>query len=166
MKLDSFTAIVAALEDAGVRYLVAGGMAVNAHGYLRFTKDLDIVVELVPENIERAFAALGGVGYHPSVPVTSSQFADQRIRESWIAEKGMTVLNFWSDEHRETPVDVFVAMPFDFETEFRSALAKGLGSLTVRFISIPTLISMKRVAGRPQDLIDIDYLRLRFEDRP
>jgi len=35
MKLTSFEAIVRALDEAGVRYLVAGGLAVNAHGYLR-----------------------------------------------------------------------------------------------------------------------------------
>jgi len=45
MKLASFEAIARALDDAGVRYLVAGGLAVNAHGYLRFTKDVDIVVQ-------------------------------------------------------------------------------------------------------------------------
>ena len=72
MRLMSFTAIVTALQDAGVRYLVAGGLAVNAHGYLRFTKDIDIVVQLVPENIERAFAALTSAGYKPSVPITAA----------------------------------------------------------------------------------------------
>jgi hypothetical protein len=41
MKLASVEALVAALEEAGVRYLVAGGLAVNAHGYLRFTHDVD-----------------------------------------------------------------------------------------------------------------------------
>lgn len=50
MKLASFEAIVRALNDAGVRYLVAGGLAVNAHGYLRFTKDVDFVVQLVPDS--------------------------------------------------------------------------------------------------------------------
>ena len=44
MKLASFEAIAGALDDAGVRYLVAGGLAVNAHGYLRFTKDVDMFV--------------------------------------------------------------------------------------------------------------------------
>lgn len=34
-----------------MKYLVAGGLAVNAHGYLRFTKDVDFVVQLVPDNI-------------------------------------------------------------------------------------------------------------------
>ena len=43
MKLASFEALVAALENAGVRYLVAGGLAVNAYGYLRLTHDVDLV---------------------------------------------------------------------------------------------------------------------------
>lgn len=164
MKLASFTAIVAALEDAGVRYLVAGGMAVNAHGYLRFTKDVDLVIELVPENIKRSFAAIHTLGYRPMVPITAEQFADDSQRESWIVDKGMTVLNFWSDQYRETPIDVFVTTPFDFEREYRSALVKPLGPVTVRFVSIPTLINMKKIAGRTQDLIDIEHMQMRLED--
>ena len=105
MKLASFEAIVRALEKAGVRYLVVGGLAVNAHGYLRFTKDVDFVVQLIPDNIERAFAALGALGYRPTVPIMAEQFADAALRESWIRDKGMRVLLFWSDAHRETPID-------------------------------------------------------------
>ncbi len=52
MNLSSFDALVTALAASGVRYLIAGGLAVNAHGYLRFTKDVDVVVRLVPDNIE------------------------------------------------------------------------------------------------------------------
>jgi hypothetical protein len=37
-----FESIVAALEEGGVRYVIAGGFAVNLHGFLRFTKDLDL----------------------------------------------------------------------------------------------------------------------------
>jgi hypothetical protein len=40
--LQSFEALRQALHRAGVRYLVAGGLAVAAHGYLRFTKGVDI----------------------------------------------------------------------------------------------------------------------------
>ena len=164
MKLTSFEALVTALEDAGVRYLVAGGLAVNAYGYLRFTKDVDFVVQLVPENIERAFAALGNLGYRPMVPISAAQFADAGLREGWIRDKGMQVLQFWSDAHRETPVDMFVREPFVFDEEYQHALVKPLGAITVRFVSIPALIRMKEEAGRPQDKIDIDYLRMRLED--
>lgn len=165
MKLASFETIARALEDAGVRYLVAGGLAVNAHGYLRFTKDVDFVVQLAPDNIVRAFAALRALGYRPMVPITAEQFADAALRESWIRDKGMQVLQFWSDQHIETPVDVFVSEPFPFEEEYGRALVKPLhGAIDVRFVCIPTLIRMKEAAGRPQDRIDVEHLRMRLED--
>ena len=165
VKLASFEAIVSALEDASVRYLVAGGLAVGAHGYMRLTKDADVVVQLFPENIQRAFSALGSLGYRPLVPITAEQFADAALRESWILEKGMRVLQFWSDKHRETPVDMFVTEPFHFDEEYGRALVKPLyGTIPVRFVTIPTLIRMKETAGRPQDRIDIEHLRMRLED--
>src|SRR5216117_842124 len=126
MKLASFEALVAALEAAGVRYLVAGGLAVNAYGYLRFTKDVDLVVQLVPETIESAFRALATLGYRPMAPITATQFANPALRAGWIRDKGMQVLQFWSDQHRETPVDVFVTEPFPFDDEYRIALVKPL----------------------------------------
>ena len=164
MKLASFEAVIRAFEQAGVRYLVAGGLAVNAHGLLRFTKDVDLVVQLLPENVERAFRALGKLGYRPMVPITAAQFADAHQRETWIREKGMQVLQFWSDAHRETPVDLFVTEPFAFDQEYERALIKPLGPTAVRFVTIPTLIRMKEIAGRPQDRIDIEHLRMRLDD--
>jgi hypothetical protein len=164
MKLASFDAIVTALDRAGVRYLIAGGLAVNAHGYLRFTKDVDLVVQLVPANAKAAFAALAAIGYRPVVPVTAEQFADAKLRDTWISEKGMQVLQFWSDSHRETPVDMFVREPFPFDKEHARALVKPLGAVPVRFVSIPTLIEMKTAAGRAQDMIDIEHLKIRLED--
>jgi hypothetical protein len=159
VKLGSFDLLVRALDNAGVRYLVAGGLAVNAHGYLRFTRDVDIVLQLAPGNIAAAFDALEAIGYRPLVPITAADFADAAKRAAWIRDKGMTVLNFWCDAHRDTPVDVFVTEPFDFDREYGRALVKPLGSIAVRFVSIPALVRMKEVAGRPQDKIDIAYLR-------
>ena len=108
MKLSSFEALAAALQAAGVRYLVAGGLAVGAHGDLRFTKDVDIVIQLIPDNIARAFSALTSLGYRPIVPITMAQFSNQTLRESWVRDKEMQVLQFWSDTHLETSVDVSI----------------------------------------------------------
>lgn len=165
MTLASFEAIVRALNDAGVHYLIAGGLAVNAHGYLRFTKDADVIIQLVPDNIKRAFAALAALGYKPLAPVTAEQFADRTTREGWIRDKNMQVLQLWSDRHRETSIDVFAYEPFSFDEEYANSLMKPLyGSVEVRFVSIPTLIKMKQAAGREQDRIDIEHLRMRLED--
>lgn len=165
MRLKSFEAITAALEAAGVRYLVAGGLAVAAHGYLRFTKEVDLVIELIPENIEQTFAALGSLGYKPTVPITASQFANAELRASWIHDKGMQVLQFWCDAHIETPIDVFVAEPFPFDQEYQHAMIKPLhASRPVRFVSLPTLIRMKEGAGRQQDIEDVAHLRVERKD--
>ena len=148
MKVSSFEAVAAALNGACVRYLVAGGLAVNAHGYVRLTHDVDLVVQLDPANILPAFAALAGLGYRPLVPVTAAQFADPAQRAAWIRDKGMTVLNFHSDRHLTATVDIFVSEPFDFDAEYACALQAELSpGAVVRFVSIPTLIAMKELSG-------------------
>ena len=161
MKLRSFEAIVLALAGGGVRYLVAGGLAVNAHGFVRLTKDADLVVELDPDNIRAAFLALATLGYRPLVPITADQFADAETRSALIREKGMKVLQFYSEQHRETPVDVFVEMPFPFDEELQHAMVRPLAdSGPVPFVSRSTLIRMKEAVGREQDRIDVENLRL------
>lgn len=80
-------------------------------------------------------------------------------------DKNMQVLQLWSDRHRETAIDIFVEEPFSFEKEYANALIKPLyGTIEVRFVSIPTLIKMKEAAGREQDRIDIEHLRMRLDD--
>lgn len=165
MKVSSFEALAEALHAANVRYLVAGGLAVAAHGYLRFTKDVDLVVHLGRDNARRAVDVLAGLGYRPHVPVRAEDLSDPRERNRWIEGKGLVVLSFFSDLHRETPVDVFVAEPFDFDEEYEAALVKELRpGLPVRFVRRATLIEMKRRAGRQQDLADIEQLELRGDD--
>ncbi|MGI8820242.1 MAG: nucleotidyl transferase AbiEii/AbiGii toxin family protein [Chthoniobacterales bacterium] len=160
MKLASFESIVAALNREKVHFLVVGGVAVNAHGYLRYTKDVHLVVRLSDEDVLGAFRALETIDYHPAVPVTAQQFSDAAMRAQWRQEKGMRVLKFWSDAHRETPLDVFVYEPFDFDLEYQRALVgTDPDDPGARFAGIPALISMKAQAGRPLDLIDIEKLR-------
>ncbi len=165
MKKVSLRSVMEVLDGKGVRFLVVGGLAVNAHGLLRFTADVDIVVQLVPDNIHRAFAALATIGYRPLVPVTAADFADAAIRAAWIRDKGMRVLQFRSDEHKSVTVDVFVAEPFPFDEEFARALKKPLtGGIVVPFVSLETLLRMKAEAGRPRDLADIAELKHRMKD--
>jgi len=159
LKLASIEAIVRSLNDAKVPFIVVGGLAVVAHGYGRQTQDLDLVIRLDPETIRAAFRALAALGYQPRVPVTADGFADPNQRARWIREKGMTVLNFHSDRHRETPVDVFVTEPFDFQVEYSSAKIEAIAPhALVRVVRRGTLIRLKREAGRPQDIADIAEL--------
>ena len=92
MEVRSIEAVIRALNDAGVRYLIAGGLAVIAHGYTRATQDMDLILDLGEANLSRAMTALAGLKYRPTVPVAMELFADPRMRRQWIDEKGMLVL--------------------------------------------------------------------------
>ncbi len=143
-----------------MQYLIVGGLAVNAYGYERFTHDVDLVVGLQPENVIRGLHALQGTGYQPAIPVSPEQFGDRALRESWRTEKQMLVLKLRSDLHRRTPVDVPVYEPFDFPAEYAAAKWETvLGDCKAPVISYPTLLAMKREAGRPKDLQDIEALQ-------
>ena len=84
MKVSSLEAIFRALEKAEGRYLVVGGLAVIAHGYVRLTQDLDLVLDLEPSSLNRALQALESLGYRPRVPVALSDFGNPELGKDWI----------------------------------------------------------------------------------
>jgi hypothetical protein len=155
--MERFEPIFEALNATGVRYVVVGGLAVNLHGYQRFTKDVDVVLELLPERTERALEALQAIGYNPRLPVRLADFGDPAIRERWVRDKGMVVFQMYNDRLRMT-VDIFVEYPMDFESLWRDAAGAQLSRTTIRMASLEHLIQMKRSAGRPQDVADIEAL--------
>jgi hypothetical protein len=160
MELRSVEAIVGALNAAKVRYLIVGGLAVNAHGYQLMTVDVDLVVKLKTENLLAGLRALVGLGYAPRIPVSPEQFADPAIRDTWLSEKGMLFFQLHSDIHRTTPIDFFVHEPFDFDTEYEQAISEPIApGLEARIIRLETLMEMKRAANRLKDLVDLDALQ-------
>lgn len=150
--------VLHALNRAGVRYLVVGGVAVVLHGYLRTTVDLDLVVELKPDNVRRAMRALGDLHYRPRAPVPAEALADPEERERWIREKGLTVFSLWSPAHPTLEVDVFVSEPFDFGVVYARAVRVPLERSEVTVIAFEDLIALKRRVGRPRDQEDIAAL--------
>jgi hypothetical protein len=157
--MTQFEAIFAALQATGARYVVVGGVAVNLHGYQRFTKDVDLVVELVPDQALRVLGALQSLGFRPNIPVKVTDFADPAIRDSWVRDKGMMVFQMFSDTSRVT-VDIFAQYPVAFDALYAESTAVSLPGAQIRIASIQHLMQMKRDAGRPQDLLDIEKLEL------
>lgn len=159
MKLASLETVFRALNQAGVRYLVVGGLAVIAHGYVRFTQDLDLVIALEEQNARLAVEVLKQLGYRPRVPVQPEAFADRSQRETWIREKQMLVFQLVSDRHPTVSIDVFVHEPFPFEEESRRALRHELApDVIVPVVSLDTLLRLKREANRPNDQQDLRML--------
>ncbi len=155
--------ILAALSASNVRYLVVGGVAVVLHGHLRTTMDLDLVIQLEPDNVRRALRAFEELGLQPLVPVPMQAFADPASRESWIRDKNMIVFSVWHPAKPTLKVDVFVSEPFDFDTVYERSVRVDLETAQARIVAIEDLLALKEEAGRPQDLADIASLKALVE---
>ena len=79
-----FEPIFQILNTAEVRYVVVGGLATLLHGHARATADVDLVVDLAPEEAAKMIQALVTRGFRPQVPVAPEQFATLRCEKSGI----------------------------------------------------------------------------------
>ena len=157
----SLESIFHTLNEAQARYLVVGGVAVIAHGYVRVTKDLDLVLDLSAEPLERALRALQGLGYHPINPVNIFDFAVPEKRRDWVENRNMIVFNLISDQFPDVVIDLFAKEPFEFDVAYDAATWREFApGIAARVVDYETLIKLKTEANRPQDQLDIEKLRL------
>ena len=156
-----------ALNASGTRYVVVGGVATVLYGYARFTADVDLVLDLEHAAAGRAMKALAALGLRPRVPVNLEDFANERLRESWVRDEGMQVFSLFNPDDPLIAVDVFADHPVDFEGLYARAEVRDIQAVPVRIASIPDLIHLKRLADRPHNREDVaeleEILRLKGE---
>jgi predicted nucleotidyltransferase len=150
--------LLAALNHAGVRYVVVGGVAVVLHGYLRATADLDLVLAMDEQNLRNALQTFDGIGFQSRAPVPLAAFADASERQRWIDEKNLQVFSLWHSKMPGFEVDLFVESPLPFDDLYARAVRVDLGETTVSVAAIDDLVAMKRAAGRPRDVEDVEAL--------
>jgi hypothetical protein len=79
-------------------------------------------------------------------------------RASWIADKGLTVFSLWSPDLPGLEVGLFVEEPFAFDEACTRAVRVDLDATWATVASLQDLVEMKRAAGRPLDLADVEAL--------
>ena len=160
MDLTSIEEIFRNLNEANVRYLVVGGLAVVAHGYVRFTADVDIFIDLEPRNVTKAVQVFSDLGYQPRAPVPIVDFIDAETRNSWVRDKNLKVFSLWNPNKSVTEVDLFVEAPMDFNEAAKKSKVFDAGSdLMIHVIGLDDLIHLKLEAGRRKDIDDVENLR-------
>jgi len=142
-----FKEFVQSLNDNQVRYLIVGGYAVAIYGYARYTKDLDIWIEMTRENANNVLRALDQFGFG-SLNLTVEDFTtpDQ-------------VIQFGYPPNR---IDIITTPDgVDFSTCFDTKYQVEVDGVLVNFIDLENLKQNKKASGRMQDLADLEKL----EDR-
>jgi len=165
VKIADFEDVIQAFHDARIQYLVAGGVAVNAHGYIRFTPNIDLALELRPCNIRRAFRALETLKYRPSIPFDAEGFANRNHNSRTSVAPESSPLFFQGDNGVLTPVNLLLMGAQDFSSEYEQAMqSEILPRVEARFLSIPALIRLKQSTDSYKDRDDIQHLQWLEED--
>lgn len=140
-------ALLDALARARIPYAVCGGVALAIHGAPRFTKDIDLLVR--SDDRDAIVVLIRDLGFDlPALPMTfgvGTPKAREVQRVSKIAG-GQTLT-----------LDLLVVGPA-LEPVWRGREVVEWGKRRIQIVSREGLIQMKRLAGRPQDLVDIDAL--------
>jgi hypothetical protein len=127
-----------------VRFVLLGGYAVGIHAKPRATKDLDLLVSGVGDNLSRVAAALVAFGAPAAVI-----HAAQNMGPSEIVYLGVPPVR----------IDILrQADGIDTEQVIERACSVQLAELVIPVIALDDLITNKRASGRPQDLADVALL--------
>ena len=154
-----------ALEEDKIEYVVVGGLALVLHGVVRLTADLDLIVALKEDNINKFSKTMTRLGYKPKVPVPTEQLGDVEKRKEWIEEKNMKVFSFFHQKEHFRLIDVFITEPISFKDLNKEKKIVKVKNIHIPICSIKHLIELKKKAGRPQDLSDIKALKkIRHEE--
>jgi hypothetical protein len=102
------------LDNAGVSYVLCGGLAVILHRIHRFTADIDLAVALDRDNLQRFIGVVTRLGYRPRAPVSAQDLLDPAKRRRWQDEKRATVFTFVDPAVPYRQIDAFLedALPF------------------------------------------------------
>jgi hypothetical protein len=128
-----------------VRYLVVGGYAVALHGYPRYTRDIDIWIEMDSGNAANAIRALEQFGFG-SLGLQAADFLvpDQVIQLGYPPNR----------------IDLITTVPgVEFESCYASRVEVEIEGVMVSFIDLDNLKKSKRATGRLQDLADLENLQ-------
>lgn len=147
-ELADLVTLCKALNAEGVRYLLIGGFAVILHGFVRGTKDIDLLVDASPENIQRLKKAMAVLPDN-----AASLIADDEVERYHVVRIADEIV-----------VDL---LKLACGVSYERAIDQGVEMRIVEGVPIPIagkelLIEMKNTV-RPSDAVDVQFLRLRIE---
>ncbi len=142
-----FKELLKIFAEKKVKYLIIGGYAVAKHAEPRYTKDLDIWIGNSTENAELVFQSLKAFG----APLQNMSVEDFTI-PTYVFQIGI----------EPSRIDILMGLKeLDFEECWQRRSASIIGEIEFQFISIDDLIFNKQLTGRPQDLLDVEILKLK-----
>jgi hypothetical protein len=157
--MTDFKALLHALTEGGVEFILIGGAAATVHGSSRLTRDVDVVYRRTRDNVARLVAAL--TPYHPYL-----RGAPPGLPFRWDAPTIERGLNF-TLVTQLGDLDVLgeIVGGGGYDALLPSTSLIRAFDVEVRCLDLDRLIEVKRAAGRPKDLETIAELEAIREER-
>ena len=143
------------LDEAHIRYVLVGGFALQLHGFQRATYDIDIALAMDEDNLSRFIEVALRLSLIPVMPVPLDSLKNAALIDQWHREKGMLAFALREAAPGGLVIDLLVKPEVRFAELAKRANKVTLLGHMVPIASIDDLITMKRVAARPKDQIDI-----------
>lgn len=147
MDLDDVLTVLAALERAGVRYAVFGGLAMAAHGFDRATRDLDLFVDPTDANVARLRTALSSVYDDPDI----AEITTEDLAGAYPAVR-------YGPPEVDYTIDIVSRVGEAFAFEDLALERVPAGDVTITVVAPETLYRMKRDTVRLRDRDDAQRL--------
>lgn len=146
--MNDFAAVLRALNEAEIRYVVVGGLAVIRHGAVRATKDVDVAVAMDGANVARVRALVER--WDATNPDGTP------LRRSEPSPGGALALR---TPHCLLDVLSEQLLPASFDEVRARADVKRIDGVEAPICSLADLVAMKRATGRGSDELDLERLR-------
>jgi predicted nucleotidyltransferase len=146
--------ILDALAGGGVEFVVIGGIAVQAHGYIRGTGDVDVVPRPSLLNLSRLAEVLVDLDAEVLRATSPVNVSDPQL----LKRAPLVPLLTRSGRLDLIDIDHLAGAPSSFDELQARALLVNLNGTEIPVAGLDDLVRMKRAAGRPQDLMDIGAL--------
>jgi len=144
--IDQLRELVARLAGAEVRFVLVGGYAATSHGSSLVTRDVDVALDLSPENLKKLHDALQDLNPHHRMGKEKRPFTEQDASDpNW---KNLYLTTDWGQ------LDCLgeVAGIGSFEDCEKKSEVLDLGDFQLRILTLDALIEAKRAIGRPKDI--------------
>jgi len=147
------------LNEKKVRYLIIGGVAVNLYGFPRMTFDLDLMIDIDDVKSVSGFVdSMNELGFKPDIPVKIEDFTNPVNRKIWSEEKNMKVFSLYNPLKEIERIDVMIENYISFSKAYKKRKNINAEGIAIPVVSIDDLISVKKIANRKRDIIDIEAL--------
>ena len=132
------------LNKHEVKYCIIGSYALAFHARPRYTKDIDFLIDISPENAKKIKSALDEFGF-ASVNLTEDDF----LKEGNIIQLG----------YEPVRIDIITSITgLEFADVWKSRIQGPYGRQTINYIDRQNLIRAKKISNRPQDKVDLKLL--------